>query len=318
MKSSENLSVSVVVPFYNRSRFLKRLLDSVAAQTFSAEKIYIIDNGSNLEETLSAWKIITEHHLFNRCVFTSSLGSGNANYARNLGYELSETKYVAFLDSDDWWEKDHLAESINCLNKSNKTAVYSGAFIHTKEGVTLGKVTNVNQFNDPFSLILSSEGYIAQTSSYIVNKDILKYKVVWDDNLKRHQDFDYFSSIFYYSSGWCYCTKTNVNIDWDSGGTKSYNLDYGSLQLFYNKWKKEIPREIKKSYLLHMLYLTYALSSDKDIKKFYYQEIASNNFFDSLSYRIKTTKPSIILYIKGVRILDKLRLKNFIKLIFKR
>lgn len=305
--------VSVVIPFYNRSKFLKRLLDSIEAQTLSPEKIFIVDNGSSLEETNTAWYIIQSHKLFFKCSFSSSMKSGNANYARNLGYYLSETKYVAFLDSDDWWESEHLFQSIQSLKKSNKIAVYSGAIAHRIEGTVVEESINIDHFNEPFSLILSSQGYLAQTSSYVINKNKLGNTVVWDEGLKRHQDFDYFAAIFYQTSGWCYCPKVNVNIDWSHTNDKNKVIDFKSMILFYKKWNSLIPEHIKKIYLLNMLYYAYRHNSETDIKFFYHNELAENRFFDDWGYRIRSNILYVKSYINAADTLDKLGLKKIVK-----
>ena len=294
MNSNEDFSVSVVVPFYNRSKFLKRLLDSIAIQNLPATIVYIIDNGSTLEDTLKAWEIIRSHNLVDKCVFTSSIGKGNANFARNLGYELAETKYVAFLDSDDWWEKNHLHHSISCLKSTNKAAVYSIAIIHTQFGSNISRTADIKDYNNPFSLILSSHGYIAQTSSYIVDKTKVSNTALWDEQLKRHQDFDYFSSIFYKTSGWVYYPKVTTNIDWHTGGTNISDLDFTSFLIFYNKWKDIIPMPIKKQYLKRMLYLAYQSGANKTIKSFYSDEIRRYKFFNDAIYKIKCSKKYVI------------------------
>lgn len=313
MKSNKKISVSVVVPFYNRSKFLKRLLDSVASQTLPADKIYIIDNGSSLEETLQAWQIITTHKLVDKCVFTSSIGRYNANFARNLGYELATTKYVAFLDSDDWWEKEHLSISLDHLSKSNKVAVYSGAIFHTKDGEFKKKSIDVNQFDNPFDLILSSAGYMAVTPSYIVNRRLVGKDVLWDTELKRHQDFDYFASIFYNTSGWCYSPEIKVHVDWKDGGTELSNIDYDSLIRFYKKWHTKIPSDIKKDYLISRLYFASKNNAPKQIIKFYRSELKAHNFFDDTRCKIKANAMYVKGYNGAIFILNKTKMKTPLK-----
>lgn len=305
--------VSVVIPFYNRSKFLKRLLDSIEIQTLHPKKIFIVDNGSSLEETNIAWDLIQSHPLFIKCSFLSTMKSGNANYARNLGYDLSETKYVAFLDSDDWWEENHLSRSIEFLKRSDKVAVYSGAIAHMMEGTVINKSINIECFSDPFSLILSPQSYLAQTSSYIVNKNELKNIVSWDEDLKRHQDYDYFAAIFYKTSGWCYCPEANVNIDWKHTDDKIKDIDFNSFILFYKKWSNQIPDVIKKPYILKMIYYSYVHNKGFEVKNFYREQLIENNFFNDWKYKLKTNDINILLYINGVNLLQKLRLKRKIK-----
>lgn len=312
LKECEDLSVSVVVPFFNRSRFLKRLLDSVAAQTLAADRVYIIDNGSSLEESLNAWKIIRSHTLYDKCVFTSSIGRGNANYARNLGYKLAETRYVAFLDSDDWWQADHLSKAIKLLNKSDKVATYSGARVHKANGVILNNSKDIKLFDDPFSLIMSPRNYLAQTSSYVIDKSKVSLNVLWDESLKRHQDYDYFAVIYYNTCGWCYNPNITSNIDWNEGGHKSA-LDFNSLIKFYEKWEDSIPYTIKKSYLASMLYQSYFYNANDNIKIYYKEKITQEIFFKSSLYRVKTSDLCLALKIKAIKILDELQIKNTIK-----
>lgn len=317
MKSNEELDVSVVVPFYNRSKFLKRLLDSIASQTLPADKVYIIDNGSSLEETLKAWEIISTHKLVSKCLFTSSVDTGNANFARNLGYELAQTQYVAFLDSDDWWEKEHLSTSLNHLRKSNKVAVYSGAIFHTTDGEFRKKSIDVNQFDNPFDLILSSAGYMAVTPSYIVDRQLVNKDVMWDTKLKRHQDFDYFANIFYSTSGWCYSSEVNVNVDWKDGGTKPSNVDYESLIRFYKKWHSKIPSDLKKNYLISRLYFASRHNASTQFINFYRSELKAHNFFNDPFCKMKTNT----IYVKGynstVYFLNKTGMKTPIRKVYK-
>lgn len=313
LKSNEYLSVSVVVPFYNRSGFLKRLLDSVAVQTLPADKVYIIDNGSSLEETLKAWEIITDHIIYDKCVFTSSIGKGNANYARNLGYELADTKYVAFLDSDDWWEKEHLSSSITQLLESSKVAIYSGAIAHRVASSVKEKSIDVNSFDEPFSLILSPKGYLAQTSSYIVNKQALGQSVLWDEDLKRHQDFDYFTSIFFNTSGWHYSSEPYVNIDWTHTNITDKKIDFNSLVLFYTKWHKKMPENIRCDYLISMLYLAYRLNADIRFKSFYRDEILKEDYASNWRNKLKINPFYILFRLGVIKHLEKLGLKQAIK-----
>lgn len=309
-KNLEN-GVSVVIPFYNRSKFLKRLLDSIAIQTLAPEKIFIVDNGSSLEEADIAWDIIQAHELLASCCFLSTINRGNANFARNLGYDLSETKYVAFLDSDDWWEKEHLTKSIESLEYSGKAAVYSGAIIHSNNSTNFSNTVDIDNFNDPFSLVLN--GYFAQTSSYVLNKDLIKNIVVWDTALNRHQDFDYFASIFYKTEGWSYTSKFSTNIDWQEGGATPQQSHLTSLIDFYKKWQHKMPDKIKKIYLFKMLYYVYRTNSNNNIKEFYRSELKRNGLIINTKDKIYISHSYINFHLNVIRSLDKLGLKDFVK-----
>ncbi len=309
-----NSNVSVVIPFFNRSSFLERTLDSVLAQKLKPREVFVVDNGSSKEEYASAIRIASYKKYLSlnlRCVSTEK--SGNANYARNLGYSLASTKYVAYLDSDDWWEASHLIDSIEILSKSNAAAVYSGAIIHQNNKVVKNFSTDINFFDSPFDIILSQDGYIAMTPTYVVDKEKIGNIVLWDENLRRHQDYDYFSSIFYKTEGWCYCPEANVNVDWNEGGTKKKDVDFDSLIYFCKKWGSQIPDSILKPYLLTMLKLSYDYKTSLENKKFYRNMMNANGYFSDSVYKIQAETISILAYNNVIKVLNFLRIKKKIQ-----
>lgn len=232
----DETKVSVVVPFFNRSKFAQRLLDSVFNQTLKPICIFIVDNGSSLDELSKLYKVIQSFsESMTEVVLVSTIKTGNANYARNLGMDLAKTRYVAFLDSDDWWDKAHLENSVRTLKSNNKAAVYSGALIHDG-GIYINKSIDVNSLSSPFSIFSSKKSYSAQTSSYLIDMKKIRSVVSWDERLKRHQDYDFFLSIFYNTSGWAFLPTPTSHLDWESGGTK-INLDYKSMIRFLKKWR---------------------------------------------------------------------------------
>lgn len=245
-------SVSVVVPFYNRSTYLLRLLDSVACQTQFVEKIFVVDNGSQRDEAERAWATIQNHQLSDRCCYVSTVRLGNANYARNLGYYLSKSDYVAYLDSDDWWEPDHLKSSVEILERSGKAGCYSGAIIHKASGISLSRSVDINEIDCPFRFLFSKAGGIAQSSSFVVSRKKTNGVVEWDERLKRCQDFDYFISIQLETEGWVYKPDPDYHLDWDQGGTVG-QLDSDSIVRFYNKWSSSFPKRLEFFFVLRYI-----------------------------------------------------------------
>lgn len=314
-----DFTVSVVIPFYNRAHFLERTLNSILNQTLRPIEVLLVDNGSDLEQ-LKIVKNILLKKKYNvlKITLLHTSESGNANFARNLGYSRAEGDYVAFLDSDDWWNPNHLEQSITVLNNSTAVAVYSGAIFHTKDGIFKKYSIDVNQFDNPFDLILSSEGHMAVTPSYIVNKRLMNKDIQWDTRLKRHQDFDYFANIFYNTSGWCYSPGINVNVDWKDGGTKASNIDFDSLILFYKKWRNKIPNNIKKQYLLNRLYFCTKNNAPSYILRYYRDEIKSYNYFSDQYYRLRCYSIYVELYNHIVDFLDRSNLKQPIKALYRK
>lgn len=98
-RSSDPLSVSVVIPCFNRARLITRALNSIQNQTLLPAEIIIVDDAST-----DGTPIIAEdwgrQHQIPMTVEVLARNSGPAT-ARNRGIELARSPYVAFLDSDD-------------------------------------------------------------------------------------------------------------------------------------------------------------------------------------------------------------------------
>lgn len=236
--------VTVVVPFHNRSRFALRLFQSVIAQTLRPVAVYIVDNGSSPHEAAECRRIAASLDWSGiRAEFLESARKGNANVARNLGMKAAGTRYVAFLDSDDWWDPPHLERSVDRLRGSRRAAVYSGATIH-RDGVRVKASADVDTFANPFDLLISD--HIAQTSSYVVDMERLGSAIAWDERLRRHQDYDFFLRVQFEGAGWAFLPTPFVHIDWERGGAAK--VDFRSMIRFRQKWERFIPRESWRRY----------------------------------------------------------------------
>lgn len=100
--------VSVVIPVYNTEAHLRRCLDSVAEQTLGDLEIICVDDGS----TDGSPAILDEYSKRDvrfRLIHQTNLGPGSA---RNAGLDRAQGKYIIFLDSDDWFELDFLAQMV--------------------------------------------------------------------------------------------------------------------------------------------------------------------------------------------------------------
>lgn len=91
-------TISVIVPIYNVEQYLKRCIDSLLAQSYKFLKIILVDDGSTdksgqiCDEYADIYSNITVIHQKNQ-----GLGP-----ARNSGLNIVDSKFVAFVDSDDW------------------------------------------------------------------------------------------------------------------------------------------------------------------------------------------------------------------------
>lgn len=101
--------VSVIIPSYNRARFLPATLDSVYAQTRPPFEVILVDDGSEDEAVV---RVCAD---YDRLVYHRTAHCG-AGAARNAGLAIARGEYVAFLDSDDVWQRRFLERMTAALD----------------------------------------------------------------------------------------------------------------------------------------------------------------------------------------------------------
>ncbi len=98
------LSVSVVVPAYNRAHFLNTVVDTVLSQTFTDLELIIVDDGSQDDTRLICMQL-AERDTRVRYIYQNNKGLPGA---RNMGIRAARGEFIALLDSDDLWEPTKL------------------------------------------------------------------------------------------------------------------------------------------------------------------------------------------------------------------
>jgi glycosyltransferase involved in cell wall biosynthesis len=105
-------TVSVILPTFNRTKFLRLAIESVFAQTYTDWEMIIADDGST-EETRAYLRSITALQV--RMIWLRH--SGNPSQVRNAGIRVAGGRYLAFLDSDDIWAPSKLEKQIEALRE---------------------------------------------------------------------------------------------------------------------------------------------------------------------------------------------------------
>lgn len=101
--------VWVVIPVYNAAATLPKCLDSLLAQTYPNWTACLVDDGS-ADESGSVMKQYAALDRRFRCRTCPQNGGPAA--ARNFALEAAQGQYVAFLDSDDWWDRCFLEKMV--------------------------------------------------------------------------------------------------------------------------------------------------------------------------------------------------------------
>jgi glycosyltransferase involved in cell wall biosynthesis len=106
-----NPKVSVIIPTYDRAAKVQKAIENVLAQTFSDLEIIVVDDGSSDGTEQILGKIFG-----NQIRYYAQTNQG-VSVARNRGVEEARGEWIAFLDSDDLWEKEKLEWQFKALEK---------------------------------------------------------------------------------------------------------------------------------------------------------------------------------------------------------
>ena len=184
--------VSVIIPTYNREKFISECVQSVLAQTLPAREIIIVDDGStdatyNILRDLGFNSLSTKKTVL-RYFFQQNRGVSSA---RNLGIKEARSEYIALLDSDDLWLKSKLDRQVSAFQNDTQ----SSRLCHTDEiwirnGVRVNqhkkhKKHGGNVFQSCLKLCCISP------SSTMMHRSVFEDFGFFDEDLPACEDYDF-------------------------------------------------------------------------------------------------------------------------------
>jgi glycosyltransferase involved in cell wall biosynthesis len=120
--------VSIVIPTFNKDRFIGATLDSISAQAYSKWEVIVVED-SSCGDTERIVRQFARRHRWHRVVYSRNDRNYGAAYSRNVGFARARGEFVALVDADDRWLPDHLAVSVEALRRTGKDLVYSSVLM---------------------------------------------------------------------------------------------------------------------------------------------------------------------------------------------
>ena len=141
--------VSIIIPVYNTSKYLRECVDSVLNQTYSDIEVLLIDDGS----TDGSSEICDEYAKQDARIKCFHLENGGVSKARNVGLKAAEGQYICFLDSDDYYAESYVGSMRNLIEDNNADVVICNHY-------------DVNEQGDKLFTSEIAEGYISKELLY--------------------------------------------------------------------------------------------------------------------------------------------------------
>ena len=115
--------IDIIIPVYNTPKLdLERCLNSIINQTYNDYKVYIIDDGSNDNIKNYLDDFVKDKDNF----IVKHINNNGVSNARNVGIDISNSKYITFIDADDTIENNFLLEAYELIEKNNLDIIIGG------------------------------------------------------------------------------------------------------------------------------------------------------------------------------------------------
>lgn len=186
MNYSALRTISVVIPAYNSRDTVQQAVATARAQTLRPTQIIVVDDASK-DDTVQQLEAIGGPDL----VIVRCAKNGGGGAARNRGIEHATGDVIAFLDADDLWAPNKLANQMALLRTQTRDSFVFSAVEHTNEyGEKHILPKREPMAGESLGDYMLKAGNIMQTSSLLVPRHLLA-QCRFNEKLRRFQDLDF-------------------------------------------------------------------------------------------------------------------------------
>ncbi|MEC4885586.1 MAG: glycosyltransferase family 2 protein [Scytonema sp. PMC 1070.18] len=181
--------VSIIIPAYNSSRYIKRAIESVLCQTEKNIEVIVVDDAST-DNTVEVVRQFCDHRLklmVNEC-------NQGPSYSRNRALKEAQGEWVALLDSDDWYVPERLEKLLQVAYTENADIVadniyyiLDGAELPWSTFFSLEKISldKPRQIDTVYFIDFS----VSVTKPIIKRNFLLQHQLEFNEALKYEEDF---------------------------------------------------------------------------------------------------------------------------------
>lgn len=248
--------ISIIVPVYNVEKYIHRCIDSILHQTFKDFELILVDDGS-LD---NSGKICDEYAKEDDRIKVIHKENGGLSDARNVGLDIAQGEYIAFVDSDDWIEKDMysiLYENIRKYNADISICKTRKIFDSTVDNnITTNNCIILNN-EEAFDCLFNNKYYASHACDKLYKKSLfdgIRYPVgkLYEDMFTTYRLFEKANKVVFSDYiGYNYFQRKDGIVN---SKFRPEKLDYirafnGIFDLGYSKYPKSI-NSITISYVL--------------------------------------------------------------------
>lgn len=199
--------VSVIMPVYNASEFLKEAIQSLIEQTYDNWELIAIDDGS----TDNSWEILQSYS--DKRIRIYQRANGGQSAATNTALDYIQGDCIQFFDADDLMEKQKIEVQVNAIKEhgDDVIAVAKWAFFKNDISDAVFKEEPIYYTSDSIHWVQSLWLYetMMPNNGYLIPRKVLeKAGKYYKENIKLNIDFEYFTRMVVHSSKVIYCENS--------------------------------------------------------------------------------------------------------------
>lgn len=189
------MKISVIIPVYNKERYLKIILNQIVNQSFSDFECLLIDDGS---VDLSS-SICDEYCLLDSRFKAVHIENQGVSHARNVGIDIAQGEYLTFIDCDDEIHKDFLKNLYECIENNRVDLVVGGYqkfWDNSDKRIDVNtpftkQIVNLEDIVPDFAEVQKKCGLYGCCVAKIFKRDFLG-DIRFDEGLKLAEDLDFY------------------------------------------------------------------------------------------------------------------------------
>lgn len=234
--------LSVIVPVYNVEDYLRKCVESILNQTFTDFELLLVDDGS----TDGSGELCEEFALLDKRVKVFHQRNGGLSVARNTGIKNATGKFLSFVDSDDWIEKDMYAGMLSVLSFDNGIdVVVCGHRVVTESGDVEERVVFSKSALfpgvDATMLILKDEEMPSFAWNKIYRKELFEYisfppNRIYEDTATTYKVFHVARKVFVIDKIYYNYLRRQGSICLEVNPVKAARRAYDNFRAFYERY----------------------------------------------------------------------------------
>ena len=173
--------VSVVIPYFKKREYINKCIQSVLRQNYKNFEIIIIYDDQDYSDLSYLKSIAKKNKRIQLIINSKSLGAG---LSRNKGIKIAKGKFIAFLDADDYWDKNKLKFQLKFMKKNNYLVSHTSYQIIDKKDKNISSRVAKNFFRLEDLLYSCDIGL----STMMLKKNIFSKNIRFP-NIKTKEDF---------------------------------------------------------------------------------------------------------------------------------